>query len=552
MVYTAKDAVVLSQSAGFQSSGYKRDDFGFTLTPRLFFDVFPAIFTPSQIKIWDFLWWCRCISIAYVSYNDICSWCGIKSDKTITTALTKFEQLGLLKVENNAKLQGGRKLKNGYTINLDIQFIKHLINDHPKLATKGLSLPKFKKLPIFEVPDELFTLCLRELSNSEYLVVRYVCRHTYGYNKQSDKISRSQMSSGIVKKDGNQLDLGCGITKPSSVLAGVDGAIKAGYLLKKRTKNADGGDGPSNYTLNIEQDNYDVESLIAALKTGTKLPTVKREYPYRKRGTPPSRKAEDQDKARQQRIEITGAKERTENPTVKKEYPYRKKGTHKKTIKQYKKQQHTKNNVAAILQKQGFSGWAVKNLANGKTVAYIQEKIDYKDFLLAKDPSKIKNPLGWLRSAIEKDYDKPDGFIPSSERLKQAQNARKKQEQVNLAIEENERLEALSEHQKLMEQNAVVGDYRKQYGTTQGDLSTWTMFQKGIAETELGQRIKRLQIEGLQFDKETGVIKLGVLNPVIWEMVGQSRFRSGLEQSLGKWIGVSEIELDIVLMKESR
>ena len=51
------------------------------------------------------------------------------------------------------------------------------------------------------------------LTADEMLVVLYIARHTFGYNKESDQIAMSQFMNGIRNKDGKRVDGGVNLTK---------------------------------------------------------------------------------------------------------------------------------------------------------------------------------------------------------------------------------------------------------------------------------------------------------------------------------------------------
>ncbi len=60
------------------------------------------------------------------------------------------------------------------------------------------------------VPDELFDELLADLSGAELKVLMYICRRTFGFKKERDTISLSQIASGIVTREGRVLDKGTG------------------------------------------------------------------------------------------------------------------------------------------------------------------------------------------------------------------------------------------------------------------------------------------------------------------------------------------------------
>jgi predicted transcriptional regulator len=68
-------------------------------------------------------------------------------------------------------------------------------------------VPNFTQIPNI-ILDDFLSL----LNGSEIKVLLYICRRTYGFQKNSDSISISQICSGIKTKDGNVLDSGTGLS----------------------------------------------------------------------------------------------------------------------------------------------------------------------------------------------------------------------------------------------------------------------------------------------------------------------------------------------------
>jgi len=63
--------------------------------------------------------------------------------------------------------------------------------------------------------DELLSL----LSGAELKVLLYLMRRTFGFKKDSDSISLSQICRGISRKDGTALDHGTGLSQSTAQLA---------------------------------------------------------------------------------------------------------------------------------------------------------------------------------------------------------------------------------------------------------------------------------------------------------------------------------------------
>src|SRR5438132_9418642 len=67
---------------------------------------------------------------------------------------------------------------------------------HEGFRFRGFHSPNYT-----QVPDELFDELLAVLSGAELKVVLYVIRRTFGFKRESDNISLSQMLRGIRTKD---------------------------------------------------------------------------------------------------------------------------------------------------------------------------------------------------------------------------------------------------------------------------------------------------------------------------------------------------------------
>ena len=115
--------------------------------------------------------------------------------------------------------------------------------DKPRF--RGFESPNYT-----QVPDELFDELLSELSGAELKVTLYIIRRTFGFKKQSDNISISQMLRGITTRDGRQLDRGVGLSK-STLLQAVRGCADKGIIIPTRRESMERGHEPTNYRLNL-------------------------------------------------------------------------------------------------------------------------------------------------------------------------------------------------------------------------------------------------------------------------------------------------------------
>jgi len=128
----------------------------------------------------------------------------------------------------------------------------HLILNPKNMRDENGKFLGFYSPRYTQVPDELFDELLAELSGSETKVLLYVIRRTFGFKRESDHISLSQMVNGITKKDGTILDKGTGLHK-DSVATAIKSLISKGILCCKSCRHQSGGFGPNEYSLNVIQ-----------------------------------------------------------------------------------------------------------------------------------------------------------------------------------------------------------------------------------------------------------------------------------------------------------
>src|SRR5215216_3229012 len=79
------------------------------------------------------------------------------------------------------------------------------------------------------VPDDVFDVLMPELSEAELRVLLYVIRRTFGFKKDSDSISLSQMVDGVKTRDGRVLDRGTGMSR-RGVMKGCAGLVEKGII----------------------------------------------------------------------------------------------------------------------------------------------------------------------------------------------------------------------------------------------------------------------------------------------------------------------------------
>ena len=110
---------------------------------------------------------------------------------------------------------------------------------------EGFSNPNFTT-----VPDEFFDMVAPRLSGSEVKVALYIIRRTYGFKKESDDISLSQMQNGITRRDGTRLDLGAGVSKPC-LLDALKSLESKSIIQRTLQWDTSGDPSATNYRLNV-------------------------------------------------------------------------------------------------------------------------------------------------------------------------------------------------------------------------------------------------------------------------------------------------------------
>jgi hypothetical protein len=113
------------------------------------------------------------------------------------------------------------------------------------LRFKGFVSPRYT-----QVPDALFDELMAYLSGAELKVLLYIIRRTFGFKKDSDNISLSQICHGIKTREGEVLDKGTGLSL-STVQIALKGLLEKNCVLTTRNRSKERGDGPTTYSLNM-------------------------------------------------------------------------------------------------------------------------------------------------------------------------------------------------------------------------------------------------------------------------------------------------------------
>lgn len=305
------------------------------------------------------------------------------------------------------------------------------------MSKKDFYFQGFRRPTTTHVPDELFDELLPDLTGAEVKVLLYICRRTFGFKKDSDRISLNQIAVGIMTKDGRILDRGTGLSK-RHVQRALKNLESKNAIIVERKMDEDGVNEINTYSLNFLEgvgtlSPHGRDKMSPGV--GTSSPQGRDTSVPRGRdikspgvGTPVSTTTNSN---------TTNSEQQTENIVVVKK-----------------------------LKKRNFSEEIIRELTAKYAPAYIEEKIEILEWKLNRQESGIRrpgrpieDPAGWLIRAIEQDYKAPRGFKTRAER----------------AEEEEDSLNQLDEQTKATERRrqeklAALNDL---YGTTQRELDLW-------------------------------------------------------------------------------
>jgi len=119
--------------------------------------------------------------------------------------------------------------------------------------------PPFDGPNFTQVPDAVFDLLLPDLTGAELKVLLYIIRRTFGFKREADNISLSQMLNGIHRRDGTVLDRGVGLSK-KSLLQALRDLEGMNLILRERRSSEQAGNQPTNYRLHVAGQTLGVES----------------------------------------------------------------------------------------------------------------------------------------------------------------------------------------------------------------------------------------------------------------------------------------------------
>lgn len=87
-----------------------------------------------------------------------------------------------------------------------------------------------------QIPNVLMDFVIPGLPEGEAKCLLYICRRTYGFHKDQDRISLSQFIKGIKTRDGKVLDNGAGVSRSVAVMSLKSLEFAGAILVGQNTK----------------------------------------------------------------------------------------------------------------------------------------------------------------------------------------------------------------------------------------------------------------------------------------------------------------------------
>jgi hypothetical protein len=144
--------------------------------------------------------------------------------------------------------------------------------DQPSFRYQGFDNPNGTV-----VPDDVFDVLMPNLSEAELRVLLYIIRRTFGFKKNSDAISLTQMVQGITTQGGRVLDSGTGLSR-RGVMRGCAGLVEKGVITVEKRLSPQGDNEINTYQLRFRNG-----AVAADIQDGG----VGNEMPYRREAGAP-------------------------------------------------------------------------------------------------------------------------------------------------------------------------------------------------------------------------------------------------------------------------
>lgn len=112
----------------------------------------------------------------------------------------------------------------------------------------------------FQHPNLYVDKYMSFLTNNELRVLVYMMRRIFGFHKHQDRIAISQITEGIVTKQGERLDYGAGLSKPACIKA-IEGLSRFGLVVEVADNDPKAREGKC-YALQLEESQVDFDGLV--------------------------------------------------------------------------------------------------------------------------------------------------------------------------------------------------------------------------------------------------------------------------------------------------
>lgn len=118
-----------------------------------------------------------------------------------------------------------------------------------------------------QIPNVILDLVIPEIPEAEGKCLFYICRRTFGFHREKDRISFNQFIFGIKTRDGKVLDKGTGLSRPA-VSEALRNLIKSEAIFVQESSRG------NIYKINLDMD---VEAVVKNIKWLRKLTRTSKE-----------------------------------------------------------------------------------------------------------------------------------------------------------------------------------------------------------------------------------------------------------------------------------
>jgi phage replication O-like protein O len=332
------------------------------------------------------------------------------------------------------------------------------------------TFPGFQFPNTTQIPNEVFDTLMPHLSGGELKVLLYICRRTFGFRKDRDSISLTQISKGITTKAGRVLDQGTGLSK-RQVQRALRVLENRKVILVERNVDETGLHEINTYRLNVRGGDNMSPPVETPVSGGV--------------GTPMSPGVE---------TPVSTTKQREQN-------------------KERQKKDIVVDVVAQDLENFGIAKSAVTKLLKGYPVEHIKEKLEMARGLVATGSRLVsQNPAGWLRKAIEEDYTLPKTSERHRQRSGRGKKAARRAQAELRATSDVAGEQHMAKEQPQQAQN-VPTEQKEPEKTSRENQATWELtLEKLKADLPLGETETRLEDTTLLQVTDTAA-RIGVSNP---------------------------------------